>query len=197
MLPLRLLLARVFVSIALAVLFSSPALAHEEVVVDVGHNSAGKLIPHMHFSQPVVLPVSIFGPGIPGYAEAEPSFHSLLADDPSEDLFVLSTSSSVRFVLMAKDPGVEVWNDTGSAFLAVGGTYFIGQAPFDNHPIWNIPNLADTTARSMTIRLHDLSGTYTDSDPFALSFIAVPEPGSALVGIASLALSLRRRMRRI
>jgi hypothetical protein len=156
--------------------------AHEELELVVGRSAAGELKVERRFTQPVVLPGSIF-PGIPGFATAELAFHSTILDEPDEDFFQLSTAANFRFVLLAKDPGVEVWNDTGSGFMATNATFFIGSAPFDAHPIWNIVNGTPGNSYSLTLKLRDLNGVYPDSEPFVLSF--TPIEVRPLIGIAS------------
>ena len=148
---------------------TSPALAQEEEEILVGRSAAGELKVEMDFAQPVELPASLF-PGISDYALAELSFHSTILDDLTNDFFQLSTAADFRFVLLAKDPGMEVWNDTGSGYLGIGDTFFVGQAPFDTHPIWNIVNGTPGNAYSLTLKLLDVNGVYPDSAPFVLSF---------------------------
>jgi hypothetical protein len=113
--------------------------------------------------------VSVF-PGISGYATGEIGVHSTVFDDPTNDFFQLSTESDFRFILLAKDPGMEVWNDTGSGYMGVGESFFVGQAPFDTHPIWNIVNGTPGNSYSLTLKFHDLNGIYSDSAPFTVSF---------------------------
>jgi hypothetical protein len=146
----------------------------EEVEIQVGRSAARELRVASDFTQPVELPVSIF-PGIPGYATGEVAFHSTILDDPTNDLFQLSTAADLRFVLLAKDPGMEVWNDTGSGYMATNETYFIGVFPFDNHPIWNIVNGTPGNTYSLSLKLRDVNGVYSDSAPFVLSFTPVPD----------------------
>lgn len=146
--------------------------AHEELELTVGRSAAGKLKVRMHFTQPIVLPESIF-PGIPGFAIGELAFHSTILDESAEDFFKLSESANLRFVLLAKDPGVEVWNDTGSGFMATNTTFFIGTAPFDAHPIWNIVSGTSGNSYALTLKLRDLNGVYSDGEPFVLSFTPI------------------------
>jgi hypothetical protein len=144
--------------------------AHEEAVIVVGRSGAGQLKAHLDFEQPVELPPSIF-PGISGYAAADlSSFHSADFDEPANDFYQLSPAVNLRFVLLAKDPGVEVWNDTGSGYMQTNETFFIGQAPFDTHPIWNIVSGTPGNTYSLTLKLRDLNGVYSDSALFILSF---------------------------
>ena len=153
----------------------SPARAEEEIIV--GRSAAGQIKVAIDFPQPVELPVSIF-PGISGYATGEMGVHSTLLDEPANDFFQLSVAADFRFVLLAKDPGMEVWNDTGSGFMGIGESFFIGTAPFDTHPIWNIVSGAPGNAYSLTLKLRDLNGVYSDSDPFELSFTPLQVPGA-------------------
>ncbi len=145
----------------------SQALAEEEI--DVGRSAAGQLKIEVNFTQPLELEVSIF-PGISGYATGLLGVHSTILDDPANDFFQLSTAADFRFVLLAKDPGMEVWNDSGSGYMATNETYFIGVSPFDNHPIWNLVNVTPGNTYSLTLKLRDVNGVYSDSAAFVLSF---------------------------
>jgi hypothetical protein len=148
---------------------ASQVSAHEEEVIVVGQNAAGEIVVDSDFTQPAELSVSIF-PGISGYATGEIGVHSTVFDDPTNDFFQLSAAGDFRFILVAKDPGMEVWNDTASGYLGVGELFFVGQAPFDTHPIWNIVNGTPGNPYSLTLKFHDLNGIYSDSAPFVLSF---------------------------
>jgi hypothetical protein len=159
--------------LALATCFSwGVSLASAEEEITVGRSTAGQLKVLLDFAQPLSLEVSIF-PGISGYATGELGIHSTLLDNPTNDLFQLSTAADFRFVLLAKDPGMEVWNDTGSGYMGTNDTFFIGPAPFDTHPIWNLVNGTPGNAYSLTLKLHDLNGVYLESAPFVLSFTPV------------------------
>jgi hypothetical protein len=149
-----------------------PARAEGEI--DVGRTAGGLLKVDIEFTQPLELEASIF-PGISGYATGEMGMHSIFFDDPTNDFFQLSTAADFRFILVAKDPGMEVWNDTGSGYMGIGDTFFIGPPIFDTHPIWNIVSGTPGNTYSLTLKLRDLNGIYPDSDPFVLSFTpAVP-----------------------
>lgn len=148
------------------------AMADDELEIHVGRTAAQELKVEINFPQPVELPASIF-PGITGYAFGELAFHSIVLDEPMNDFFQLSPTTDLRLILVAKDPGMEVWNDTGSGYMATNETYYIGQPPFDNHPIWNIVNGTPGNAYSLTLKLRDVNNVYPDSDPFVLSFTPV------------------------
>jgi hypothetical protein len=150
---------------------ASPARAEDEM--NVGHSAAGQLKVQVDFEQPLGLPVSVF-PGSPGYATGEVGFHSAPSDDPANDFFQLSPAPDLRFILVAKDPEIEVWNDHGSAYMAVGESFFCGTAPFDTHPLWNLVSGRPGVSYSLTLKLHDVNGVYSDSDPIVLTF--TPEP---------------------
>ena len=110
---------------------------------------------------------------MPGYATAALGLHSIFVDDPTNDLFAPSTDADFSFILLAKDPGMEVWNDHGSAFMTNGESYQIGHPIFDNHPIWNLVSGTPGNSYSLTIKFHDASGIYPDSDPVVLSFTPI------------------------
>jgi len=162
-------------TLAAVAMMSVPQLkAHEEEVILVGRNATGELVVDSDFAQPVDLPASVF-PGISGYATGALGMHSTVFDDPINDFFQLSTAADFQFILLAKDPGMEVWNYNGFVFgyMATNDAYNIGPSPFDTHPVWNIVNGTPGNAYSLTLKLHDLNGVYPDSAPFVLSFTPV------------------------
>jgi hypothetical protein len=152
---------------------SSLISARGEDEILVGHNAAGKLIVHIEFDLPFGLPVSIF-PGLPGYATGEVGFHSTSLDEPTNDFFQLSTSADFRFTLLSEDPGMEILNDHGSGYMNVGETFFVGQAPFDTHPLWNIVSGSVGNSYSLAIKVIDLNSVYAESEPVDLAF--TPQP---------------------
>ena len=153
--------------------------AEEEILA--GRTTAGQLKVEVDFAQPLPLSASIY-PGITGYATGDLGFHSTVLDDPANDFFQLSTSADFRFILLAKDPGMEVWNDTGSGYLGIGESFYIGPSPFDTHPIWNLLGGSPGTAYSLTLRLHDLNGVYPDSAPVTLRFTQAITPVALALG---------------
>ena len=58
--------------------------------------------------------------------------------------------------------------------MGVGDSFFIGPAPFDTHPIWNIVNGTAGNSYSLRLKVRDLNGVYTESEPFELSFTPMP-----------------------
>jgi hypothetical protein len=119
-------------------------------------------------------------PGFPGYATGEVGFHSAAFDQPTNDFFQLSPAADFTFILLAKDDGMEVWNDHGSAYMGVGEAFFIGIPPFDSHPVWDLVSGVPGRTYALTLKLHDLNGVYTDSTPIVLSF--TPEPPLLTIG---------------
>ncbi len=185
--------SRIIVSLIVSVLIAPVVFAHEDEI-DVGHTAAGQLKAVVEFEQPLELPVSVF-PGISGYATGLVGIHSVILDESGEDLFQFPPGpASFQFILVAKDPGIEVWNDTGSAFMSVGQSYFMGESPFDVHPIWNITTGTPGNSYTLTLKFHDTSGTYTDSDPITATFTPVPEPATVgfVFGLSLLGMTRRR-----
>ena len=149
---------------------TSPLLAEQEILA--GRSAAGQLKIAIDFDQPIALPRSIF-PGISGYATGELGLHSTILDEPANDFYQLSPAADFRFILLAKDAGMEVWNDTGSGYMGIGESFYVGPAPFDTHPIWNIVSGIPGNSYSLTLKLHDLNGVYSDSTPFVLTFTPI------------------------
>jgi hypothetical protein len=156
-----------------AAIASGVSIAVGEDEIHVGRSAAGQLVVHADIPAPIVLPASIFS-GITGYATGEVGMHTVSFDEPDEDIFQVSTAARFQFVLLSKDHGVEVWNDTGSGFMNVGEAYRVGQAPFDVHPVWNIVNGTPGQSYSLTMKFQDVNGVHSESAPFVMSFTPVP-----------------------
>jgi len=146
---------------------SGRGVGHQEIVI--GQSGAGQLKAHIDFTMPVELPVSPF-PGFDGWADAMPGYASAFVDEPAEDLFQLPPGVNIVFILAAEDVGIHVWNDHGSAFLPVGGSFFLGMQYFDSHPVWNITNGVPGTSYALQMFIRDTTGTLTDSEPFSVVF---------------------------
>jgi hypothetical protein len=138
----------------------------------VGHSATGKLKVEVGFDL-LRIEASVF-PGLPGYATGDMGFHSAPLDEPANDFFQLSPGADFRWMLLSKDPGMEVLNDHGSAYMTNGESFFVGQAPFDTHPLWNILNGLAGQIYSLTLKVRDLNGVYSESDPVLLEF--TPDP---------------------
>lgn len=152
----------------IAAAIASSALAHDHAEVLVGHNSANRLVPHIHEEMPVSIPESIFA-GIPGYATGLIGFESLAIAHPEDDLFLLSSTAHITATLVSFDAGARIY-DSGQPMVAGGIMDFLTM-PFDYHPIFCIPNELAEHGEVFTLNfvLHDLSGQYLDSDMFSLT----------------------------
>ncbi len=159
---------------AIFALATMPVTAHEAVIV-VDRTAAGQINVEVTVEQPHELAPSIF-PGIAGYATGELGIHSTVFDDVTNDSFQLSTLSDFRLILLAKDSGMEILNDTGSAFMTNGESFYVGVPPFDTHPLWNLVSGTPGNEYSVTLKFHDLNGIYPDSAPFMLSFTPLIAP---------------------
>ena len=177
----RFLFRRICCLFAAAGLTFHQALADEQDVL-FGRTAAGLVAVRVEFTQPLVLPASVF-PGISGFATGAVGFHSTILDEPTNDFFQLSTAADFRLILLAKDPGMEIWNDTGTGFMAVGESFYVGMPPFDTHPVWNLVTNKPGIAYSLTFKLHDLNAVYPDSAPFQLSFTSAPTPDAGSFGL--------------
>jgi len=157
--------------IAITVLLAGSSTRGEDEI-DFGQNIAGELKSRIEFDEPLPLPRSVF-PGITGYATGAVGFHSIFFDEPTNDFFQLSLAADFRFILLAKDPGMEVWNDHGSAYMTNGESFYVGPPIFDTHPVWNIVSGTTGNVYSLTLKLHDVNGVYADSDPVTISFTPI------------------------
>jgi MYXO-CTERM domain-containing protein len=185
--------AVVVVALAFIVLAAAPAVAHgHEVVLLVGRTAAGQIKVDADLSHALAIPESVF-PGIPGYAAADPAFHSTVLDDPGNDLFQPVGSANFQFVVTAADPGIGIY--TPSGMLPLNMPVFLGPPVFDSHPIWHIPAGPLGANYNITLKVQDTTGTCTDSAPLTIPFTTVPEPsGVALLALGAIA--LRRTQRR-
>ncbi len=150
----------------------APRAGAVENAVHVGRSAAGQLKFQINFPLPFELLPSIF-PGKPGYATGDLGIHANDDEDVANDFYLLSPACDLRFILAAETPGMEVWNDTGSGYMAIGGAFYIGQPFFDTHPLWNLITGTPGNTYSVTLKLHDVNGVYSDSEPFELSFTPV------------------------
>jgi hypothetical protein len=156
------------------------AAAHEEQEMIVGASAAGQIKVDEDFLQPFGVPASIF-PGFPGYASGEIAFHSTVLDEPTNDFFQLTNNGDFRFVLIAKDPGIEIWN--GQSYMTIGESFFIGPAAFDVHPIWNIVGGSPGQEYSLTLKIYDTNGVYSESEPLVLTFVSEAAHGPFAMNI--------------
>jgi hypothetical protein len=154
-----------------AAITSRHAAARDHFEIVIGRSSAGQLAVHADFPQPIGLPPSIF-PGFPGYAAPLPGCASLDFDEPGEDLYMLSPACNPVFILVHADPGIVVWNDTGSAPMTLGQSFLLGPPPFDTHPMWQIAAAEPGRVYTLQVRIHDNAGIYTDSEVVEFAFIA-------------------------
>jgi hypothetical protein len=161
-------------SAATALLWQTSA-AHE-AEIDVSRTAAGKLQAEIAFEQPHPLELSIF-PGINGHATGLLGIHSVIFDVATNDVFQIAPEADLRFILVEHDPGMEIVRDGGvGGFMQTNESFYIGVAPFDTHPLWNLTNGVIGETRSLTLKLHDVNGLYTDSDSFTLSFTPLVAP---------------------
>jgi hypothetical protein len=184
--------ALVLVPAVVLIVIPTSTTAHE-IVLLVGRSAAGQIKIDADLDHPVPLPVSVF-PGISGYAEGEPAFHATILDDPANDFFQLDPAANFQFVITAQDPGIGIYTLTGLQPINTPAT--LGPSVFDYHPVWQIPAGPVGATYTLTIKVQDTTGMYTESAPLVVPFQAVPEP-STLALIALTPLLLRRRRRQL
>lgn len=169
--------------------FVSSAAAHELLV---GRDAANRIVMHSD-AEPFPLDESPF-PGFDGFAASDPGFVALGADRPTENIFALPGTADLEFTLIADEPHIQVWNDTGTAPMEIGESFTMGQPLFHVHPIWHSPDGTPGETYTLHIRLHDLSGQLSDSASYPIAFTPVPEPTAAAgLVLAALTVICRRR----
>jgi hypothetical protein len=165
------------------------ALAHDEVLI--GRSAAGQLVGHADFPMPLPLELSTF-PGLPHWWSGGLGVAALEDDEPAEDLFVLSETSDIRMILAGVDPEMVLYNSLVP--LNVGESFFLGQPYFHYHPVFGRTSGDLGATGSIRVIFHDVTGTYTDSDPVELSFVTVPAPSAAgMIALFGAALARRRK----
>jgi hypothetical protein len=149
------------------------AQAHPEIVV--GRDAKGRLAARFDAARTFPLGPSRLV-GIAGYADAMPGLNSTFTAKPDEDLLVLDEASDLEFVLLAADPGIQVWNDRGTGPMKVGETFSLGHPPFDSHPVWVAPHGEAGQRYVLRLRLRDRAGRSAESADFTPAFTPDDSP---------------------
>lgn len=168
-------------------LFAPAATARDGV--DIGRNSAGRIVAVIEAAQPFPMPVSPF-PGVEGYATGAIGFTSVEVAHPHEDLHPLDAGSDIRIELVSAEDGLVLY--FGPMPMSPGDSGVFGPPFFDFHLIFNMTGGAPGTVRSLVVRFRDSSGLHADSEEVAMSFVAAPAcPGDAdgdgVVGLSDIA----------
>ena len=188
----RAALFTIAVAAAIAATFAPAAASAHEIVLNVGRSASNQIKVDADLDHAVPLEPSIF-PDISGYALSEPAFHATILDDPPNDFFQLDPAANFQFVITAQDPGIGIYTPTGPIPLNTPVT--LGPSVFDFHPVWNIPAGPVGITYTITLKVQDTTGRYTDSAPLSVPFQSVPEPAAlTLITLAS-PLFLRRARR--
>jgi hypothetical protein len=166
--------AELFVAAGFMALGLVPAKAQESAVI-ISRTSAGQLQATPEFEMPFPLELSVF-PGISGHATGRMGFHSTVFDDPTNNSYQLSNTADLRFILLSKTPGMEVWNDHGSGFMQTNESFYVGVPPVDTHPVWNLVTNSPDGTNALVLQLHDVNGVYADSALLTLSFKVLIPP---------------------
>ncbi len=161
-------------AIAAILCATGSCLGHD--MMFVGQDASGRL--HVFIEDellPNMMPQSIF-PEISGWVQTEFGFESQDFADPDNGIFPISDLADIEFVLISTDEGIEVLKDNFAGPLAIGEGYPLGHPFFHQHPLWHIFDVDFDKLYAMSFVLHDKSGLYPDSEPFTLTFGAIPCP---------------------
>lgn len=178
--------------LAAACALAAPALAHNEL--QVARNAANQLVPHMDFVEGPRMEPNTFPEVSAGWISVNVGVSALEFDEPAEDAFSLSELSNIEMILVAQDPGLVIYRQLIP--MNIGESFHLGNPVFHQHPLWGRMTGELGDVGSFTLRFHDISGTYADSEPFSIAFTNVPAPGTAMLGALSLGLAGARRRRR-
>jgi hypothetical protein len=144
------------------------AFAHDEIFV--GHNAAGQLVAHNGQHHPIRMPVTNL-PGFTGWSVGGPGIESQGTDDPKEDFYALPDTAEIEIVLSNIDPTLHLFNNDGSGFVPVGGTYVVLTPFFHWHCFWNLSDGQYGTVYTAELTFFDQSGQFTPSAPVTIEFI--------------------------
>ena len=160
--------------------FCRVASAHDEFFI--GHTAEGKLAYAFSQSEPLRLFLVNF-PGINGWGSGNLGIESVSKDDAQADLFMLPDNVNIKLVLESADTNMHLFNEDGSGFVPVGGTFQIGSPFFHMHPFWNLTSGRYGTIYQIQVSFIDTSGQFTQSDTATIQF--VPEcPGDVNLSTA-------------
>lgn len=168
--------------------------------IEVGQASGSQLVLIGLPDEPILLtPVSGL---INGWSADDPGLFEV--ETLEEGVSPLNTfdNTGIRLELVSADPGFFVL-EAGSLSLVddPGESAALGleSGLIHTHPTWvidaGVVGVGFAGSRHATFILTDANNNYADSEPFALTFTNVPEPGSALALLAGAGLLAARRRR--
>lgn len=185
---------RIMAACAACIALASAALAHEDDY-NIGSTADGGGQLAVIVGTPNPIPLPTVSGLLNGFALDDPGFASILT--PTDGLFVLSPTASIRLEVLAVDPDLKAYTPGFISTLDhAGAAWDIGAPDFDTHPTWHIDSDDPdyNPARpfwTMQFRVIDTHGVYSPSDPVTAQF--VPEPASAAALAALLARWAARR----
>lgn len=164
------------VVIALAAAALAPAALGHGILVAQSGSGQLKLL----FEEPMPFEMEpTFIPGFPGFINVHAGFSPVLGPEPDLDAFPPSETSDIEFVLVAIDPGFQVWNDTGSAPMLPGQAFHCGVPYFMTHPLWQAPGGLRSREYAAQVFMRDRTAQHADSAVYTLIFATPRCPGDA------------------
>lgn len=134
-----------------------------------------------------------------GWADNDPGFDHLAANEPGNDLFTLAPGAQIRVRATAIDAALKIWApNLGSVIDAPGEFLSLGPFNLHEHLTWHIDSnapgfLPGQTTWQVTLQLEDTGTTgYTASAPFIMTFSNQPAPVPTMseVGMGVLCLAM-------
>ena len=139
------------------------------------------------------------GPLAGYYASNQPGWESIEADEPDEGLFMLAAGHRIALRRVSWDAGFEMFETSFSPILSADGSNYefphVTPGEFHEDLFFAMSDATFIAGDEVTgqFRLVDLSGTYSDSDPFTLrlrALVSVPAmSGWAVAALASLTIA--------
>jgi len=129
------------------------------------------------------------------FVEDEPSFDTILADEPDEGLFRMFPGAEIALRRISFDTGFRIFEPVEfREILTDDGGFFV--FPRDSNGDFNIHLIGGSDHLGMvsaTFQFFDLSGQHADSEPFTICFQTVPAPSSLCLVPVGLLVGRRRR----
>lgn len=130
------------------------------------------------------------------FAADDPGWIGAEEDEPNEGLYLLLPGHQVSLKRIGFDAGFSIFDPTSGPILEADGDQYLfpldGEGFIHRHLIF-VGDGLEGDPWSATFQLVDPSGVHAFTEPFTLSFVAVPEPATVSLLVLGAVGLLRRR----